>query len=49
MLVELHFNKIFQFIAVHKIKFLSYTKRVHYKQSVKYKPLNKALGAKTVL
>lgn len=49
MLVELHSLKIFHFIAVHKIKFLSYTKRVHYKQSVTHKPLNKALGAKTVL
>lgn len=49
MLVELHLDAIFYFIAVHKIKFLSYTKHVHYKQSVKRKPLNKVLGAKTVL
>ncbi len=33
MLVELHFDKIFHIIAVHKIKFLSYTKHVHYKRS----------------
>jgi hypothetical protein len=41
MLVELHFGKIFRFMAVHKIKLLSYTmsytKRVHYKQGTRTK------------